>query len=65
MFGETMSKKLQLGKRRLLGRRCWQLAMKKQTKDVPQHTEKKIKVKRCILLLFGEYLAAGSNPGAI
>ena len=41
-------KKLQLGERRLLGRGCWQQAMKSQKKDVWKYTEKR-KVKRCII----------------
>ena len=41
--------KLQLGERRLLGKRCWHLAMKRQKKDVWKRTEKKRKkAKRCI-----------------
>ena len=33
--------------RRLLGRRCWQLVMKRQKKDLWKYTEEKRKVKRC------------------
>ena len=36
-----MNLKLQLGERRLLGRKCWQLVMKRQKKDVQKYREKK------------------------
>ena len=37
-----------VGERRLLGRRCQQIVMKRQKKDVWKCTEKKKNVKRCI-----------------
>ena len=42
--GVVKQKKLQLGERRLLRRRCWQLAMKRQ-KDVWRHTERTERLK--------------------